>query len=530
MAADPDAGTRAELRVLLDANDEAALRARFAGRVPFGTAGLRAPLGAGPSRMNVAVVRAASAGVAQWLHDERLAARGVVVGYDHRHLSDRFARETAGVLAARDIRVWLADRPWPTPVTAYAVRHCEAAGGVMVTASHNPAPDNGYKVYDDTGAQIVPPIDTHISAAIERTRPASEIATDVDSHLIELLGEDAIAAYLDMAAAVVPAGPRELRVVYTPIHGVGLDIFRSLWERVGFTAPDVVEQQAKPDPDFPTAPFPNPEEPGVLDLALARARQVGADLVLANDPDADRLAVAIPQDGDWRVLSGDEVGAVLGAHLLATTAGDDRVVARSIVSSRLLDRIAAAEGVPARATLTGFKWVSRAGDTDGRRLVFGYEEALGYAVTPRVRDKDGLTAAVAIADLAARGSLDDELRRLADTYGLYATSQWSMRFADAAGAAAFTAHLRASPIAELAGVRVTRAVDYVDGADGLPPADLLGFDLADGSRALVRPSGTEPKVKCYFEVIEAGGDRGRADERIAAFRTAFERVADTMPG
>jgi phosphomannomutase len=531
IAADPDPASRAELEALLDAGDHDALGNRFAGRLEFGTAGLRGALGAGPNRMNVAVVRAASAGIAHWIRSAGTAASGVVVGFDHRHLSDVFARDTAGVLAAAGIPVRLASRPWPTPVTAYAVRHLGAAAGVMVTASHNPAADNGYKVYDGTGSQIIPPVDAEVGAAIAATGPAAEIAYAPDSNRIEPIGDDVFDAYLDTASAVVtPGGRRDLRVVYTPVHGVGLDVFAALWERAGFPPPIVVDAQAKPDPDFPTAPFPNPEEPGVLDLALDLARRHRADLVLANDPDADRLAAAVPAAGGWRVLTGNEIGALLGAHMLATTSGDDRVVARSIVSSRLLDRIAAAAGVPARTTLTGFKWVSRAGDTDGRRLVFGYEEALGYAVSPKVRDKDGLTAALALADLAGRGSLTDMLDALADAHGLYATSQWSLRFADAAGAAAFTARLRAAMPSALGGINIDRTIDYEHGVDGLPPADLLGLELADGSRVLVRPSGTEPKAKCYFEVVVPRTEPQRARDRLARLQTALQRVAGTMPG
>ena len=529
IAADPDPATRAELQRIVDAGDIEELASRFAGHVEFGTAGLRGPLGAGPNRMNAAVVRAASAALARWLLDDDVAARGVVVGFDHRHGSASFARDTAGVLAAAGIPVRLAVRQWPTPVTAYAVRHFGAAAGVMVTASHNPAADSGYKVYDGTGSQIVPPVDARISAGIDAAGPANEIPCEPSSTRIEPIGDDALAAYLDVASSAIPAGPRALRVVYTPVHGVGLDVFRSLWARAGFAPPIVVEEQAQPDPDFPTAPFPNPEEPGVLDLALERARRERADLVLANDPDADRLAVACPDGDEWRVLTGDEIGALLGAHMLAQTSGDDRVVARSIVSSTLLDRIAEAAGVPSRATLTGFKWISRAGDADDRRLIFGYEEALGYAVSPHVRDKDGLTAALAIADLAARGSLGDALAHLAEVHGLHATAQWSMRFDDAALAAEFTAKIRGAPPSELGGVPVARVVDYLGGADGLPPTDLVGFELTDGGRALVRPSGTEPKVKCYFQVVEALADTARARARLAALRTAFERVAGTMP-
>jgi phosphomannomutase len=530
IAADPDAGTRAELQALLDAGDADALRSRFAGRLQFGTAGLRGALGGGPNRMNLAVVRVASFALGRWIESQGTRDRGVVVGYDHRHGSARFARDAAGVLAAMGMPVWLADRAWPTPVTAYAVRHFEAAAGVMVTASHNPAPDNGYKVYDGTGSQIIPPADAEIAASIEAAGPANAIASDPDSERVCVLGTDALDAYVAVAGTVVPDGPRTLRAVYTPLHGVGLDVFRALWARAGFDAPIVVEQQAAPDPDFPTAPFPNPEEPGVLDLALELAQRHHADVVLANDPDADRLAVAVPHGGGWKVLTGDEIGWLLGARALEHSEGADRVVARSIVSSTFLDTIASEAGVPSRATLTGFKWISRAGDADGRRLVFGYEEALGYSVTPAVRDKDGLTAALAIADLAARTSLTHELDRLAERHGLHATDQWSMRFAEASAANAFTDRLRAAPPEDFGGTPVVGFVDFRDRSEGFPPADVLQFTLADGSRALVRPSGTEPKVKCYFEVVVEAHHGPEAQKRLAALRTAFQHVASTMDG
>jgi phosphomannomutase len=530
IAADPDPDARRELEALLAAGDANALEERFGSTLEFGTAGLRGPLGAGPSRMNVANVRLASAGLGRWLRGAGLADRGVVVGHDHRYLSDRFARETAAVLAAQGVPVRLATRAWPTPVTAYAVRHHHAGAGVMITASHNPAPDNGYKVYDETGSQIIPPVDAEIAAGIAASGAADKIPNDPTSPRITPLGEEAIDAYLDAVSPTVSYARHDLRVVYTPIHGVGLDVFRALWERAGFAPAEIVEVQAKPDPDFPTAPFPNPEEPGVLDPARELAQRHDADLLLANDPDADRLAVAIPVDGRWRVLTGDEIGALLGAHVLASTTGDDRVVGRSIVSSRMLDRIAEAAGVPARVTLTGFKWVSRVGDRDGRRLVFGYEEALGYAVNPLVRDKDGLTAAVAVAELASRTSLADELDRLVGVHGLHATGQWSRRFADGRGASALTARVRAEPPKELGGVAVTSVTDHLHGSGDLPPADLVQLDLADGSRVLVRPSGTEPKVKCYFEVVVGAGEKARAAARLEAFGTAFRHIADTMPG
>lgn len=517
IAADPDPETRAELGALLDSGATEELASRFSGLLTFGTAGLRGALGGGPNRMNLAVVRRASAGVAAWLNAGGDGRRGVVVGHDHRHRSADFARETAGVLAAAGIPVRLATRAWPTPVTAHAVRHLDAAAAVMVTASHNPAPDNGYKVYDGTGSQIIPPTDREIAAAIEASGPARGIPCEPGHPRVVPLGEEAIAAYLDDAVAVVQPGPRDLRVVYTPVHGVGLDVFEALWRRAGFPAPIVVAEQARPDPDFPTAAFPNPEEPGVLDLALALAEREQADVVIANDPDADRLAVAIRAGGSLRVLAGDELGWVLATHALATTAGDDRVVARSIVSSTLLDEIAADAGVPCRVTLTGFKWISRAGDTDGRRLVFGYEEALGYAVSPRVRDKDGLTAALMFADLAAREPIAGVLARIASRHGAHATTQWSRRVPDAA---AFTAAIRAHPPAALAAVRVRRVVDHA------PATDLLEIELGNEGRVLVRPSGTEPKVKCYFEAVAAEPETARA--QVVALRTAFEEYVGSI--
>jgi phosphomannomutase len=525
IAADPDRATRDELQALLDAGDVAALNVRFAGPLTFGTAGLRGVLGAGPSRMNLATVRAASVGLARWLLDHGTAHDGVVVGHDHRHGSQAFARATAGVLAAAGVPVHLATHQWPTPVTAHAVRRLGAAAGVMITASHNPAPDNGYKVYDGTGAQIVPPIDREIADRIAASGAAVDIRCDESSPRIERLDErETVSAYLDEILQAIPAGPRDLKVVYTPVHGVGLRVFRELWERAGFPPPIVVAEQAEPDPDFPTAPFPNPEEPGVLDLALELARRKHADIVIANDPDADRLSVALPD----RVFTGDEIGSLLGAHMLASTTGADRVVARSIVSSRMLDRIAAAANVPSRVTLTGFKWISRVGDLDGRRLVFGYEEALGYAVSPAVRDKDGLSAALAIGDLAARRPLGDALDELSAHHGLHLTAQRSIRFSDAESARAFAAGIRAEPPATIGGVAAT-ALDYGHGRDDLPPADLIIFELADGNRVLVRPSGTEPKVKCYFEVVEPGNDREQATQALARLRDAFEEIVASLP-
>lgn len=405
IAEDPDPDTRGELATLLaaaDAGDPAALAdltERFAGTLEFGTAGLRGELGGGPMRMNRAVVIRAAAGLAAYLR----ARQGglVVVGYDARHKSYDFARDTAAVMVGAGLRAAVLPRPLPTPVLAYAVRHLGAAAGVMVTASHNPPQDNGYKVYLGDGSQIVPPADGEIAAEIAAVGPLAEVPLAEAGW--EVLGEDVLAAYLARAAEVVrPGGPREVSVVYTPMHGVGLDALTAAFARAGFPAPVPVAEQAAPDPDFPTVAFPNPEEPGAMDLAFATARTADPDIVIANDPDADRCAVAVPDPAagsGWRMLRGDELGALLAVHLVrggGAKSGQD-VFAASIVSSSLLSRIAAGAGLGYEDTLTGFKWIAR---VPGLR--YGYEEALGYCVDPAgVRDKDGITAALLVAELAA---------------------------------------------------------------------------------------------------------------------------------
>ncbi|HEX5614216.1 MAG TPA: phospho-sugar mutase [Acidimicrobiia bacterium] len=532
--ADPDPHTRAELEALLAADDASALADRFAGPLEFGTAGLRGALGGGPSRMNVAVVRAAARGLATFLLEARSGAaeRGVVIGYDARHQSREFAHDSAAVLAAAGLRVHLADRCWPTPVTAFAVRHLGAAAGVMVTASHNPAPDNGYKVYEGNGAQITAPVDTEIASHIASAGPATEIPLAHDSSRIGAIGDDVIGAYLDEALATVPyAGPRAVRIAYTPLHGVGRDVLLPLFARAGFDAPVVVAEQSEPDPDFPTTVFPNPEEPGALDLAFATAQRTGADIVLANDPDADRLAVAVPTTDGYRRLTGDELGALLAEWLLRRGSGTDRLAVTTIVSSTLLDRIAAAHGASSARVLTGFKWIARAvEDRPTLRFVCGYEEALGYAIGPHARDKDGLTAALAVAAmtaelLAAGRTLTDALDDLARVHGVHATSQWSVRFEGAAGAAEMSAlmqRVRSAPPASLGGVEVAAVTDFLAPTTGLPAADVVQLDLADSSRVLIRPSGTEPKLKCYFEVVEPVG----AD--VASARAAAERRLATL--
>jgi phosphomannomutase len=573
IADDPDAEDRAELRALLDracasagtgategssAQALAELRDRFAGRLEFGTAGLRGVVAAGPNRMNRAVVRAATAAVARWLLDSAAAparngpgtgsrgggAVGVVVGCDARYRSAEFADEAARVLAGAGVAVHMLPQPGPTPLLAFAVRYLAASAGVMITASHNPAADNGYKLYLSDGAQVIPPVDAEIAARIASLGPLSQVpVAEADSPLITRHGDEIAQAYLD--AVVATAGPGSdrprLDVVYTPMHGVAGDLMLRAIARAGFAAPHVVAAQARPDPDFPTVAFPNPEEPGALDLALADALGLGADLVVASDPDGDRLAVATRRPGDglagWVVLTGDQVGALIGASLLDRTAGDadpaDRLVASTIVSSTLLSKIAAAAGARYAETLTGFKWIVRAGDgVPGARFVFGYEEALGYAVGDVVRDKDGIGAALAMLALAAEAkaagrSVLDRYDALEIAHGVHLTSQVTLRTTDQAQV---MRRLRADPPAELGGQPVTDLVDLaVAPRPGIPAADVLILRLP-GARVVLRPSGTEPKIKCYIEIVEplAGRSlpaaRGSAAERLAPLRHALEAV------
>ncbi len=528
LAEDPDEDTRTELEALLVTGDVEEVADRFAGRLEFGTAGLRGALGAGPNRMNRAVVIRAAAGLAAYV---RTSADGgsVVIGYDARHKSDVFARDTAEVMAGAGLTAFLLPRPLPTPVLAFAVRHLGCAAGVMVTASHNPPEDNGYKVYLGGGSQIVAPVDAEISAAIDAVGALAEVPRGDGWTLLD---DDVLDAYLTRAAALMaPGAPRELTLAYTPLHGVGGDVVLEAFARAGFAAPHVVAEQSDPDPDFPTVSFPNPEEPGAIDLALAAGRAVDADLVLANDPDADRCAVAVPRpDGSWRMLRGDEVGALLASHVLDR--GRRGTFACSIVSSMLLRRIAEAADPPQPyvETLTGFKWIARVPG-----LVYGYEEALGYCVDPEaVRDKDGVTAALLVAELAAglkaQGrSLLDLLDDLMRTHGLHATDQLSVRFADLDAIPAAMERLRANPPESLGGLAVVSIDDLSVGTDELPPTDGLRYlmrgDGVEVARVVVRPSGTEPKIKAYLEVVlpasvgafgDLEADRAQAADLLAA--------------
>nr|WP_206068020.1 phospho-sugar mutase [Nonomuraea sp. FMUSA5-5] len=524
LAQDPDPGTRAELSALIDAGDLAALEERFGAKLEFGTAGLRGELGAGPNRMNRVTVMRAAAGLAAVLGP----GRHVVIGYDARHKSDVFARDTAAVLTGAGLHASLLPHPLPTPVLAFAVRHLGADAGVTVTASHNPPRDNGYKVYWGDGSQIVPPVDAEISAAIDAVGRVDELPLHGPGTLTEL-GEGIVDDYLDAVTALPLGDARDLRVAYTPLHGVGAATLTDAFLRAGFESPMAVEEQRNPDPDFPTVAFPNPEEPGAMDLAVALAAKLGADLVLANDPDADRCAVGVPlAGGGVRMLTGDEVGGLLAEHVITHTSGD-RMVATTIVSSSLLSKIARAHGVRYGETLTGFKWITKAGPG----LVFGYEEALGYSLGTDaglpVNDKDGIGAALTVAAIAAAAKrdgrtlldlLDDQARR----YGLHATSQLSFRVADLSLITAAMTRLRAGRTPALGGRAVERVDDLSRGDGGLPPTDGLRYRLSGDARVVVRPSGTEPKLKCYLEVVvpvtgTPAQARAVADEHLAALRS-----------
>ncbi|WP_338906779.1 phospho-sugar mutase [Streptomyces nigra] len=530
LAEDPDPETRAELAALLDAGDTDELASRFAGTLQFGTAGLRGELGAGPLRMNRSVVIRAAAGLAAYLKKQGHTDGLVVIGYDARHKSSAFAEDTAAVMTGTGLRAAVLPRPLPTPVLAYAIRHLGAVAGVEVTASHNPPRDNGYKVYLGDGSQIVPPADAEIAAEIAAIASLHDVPRPDTGW--ETLDDSVLDAYLARTDAVLAKdSPRTARTVYTAMHGVGKDVLLAAFARAGFPTPALVAEQAEPDPDFPTVAFPNPEEPGAMDLAFAKAREEDPDLVIANDPDADRCAVAVKDNGGWRMLRGDEVGALLAAHLVAR--GAQGTFAESIVSSSLLGRIAEKAGLPYEETLTGFKWIAR---VEGLR--YGYEEALGYCVDPEgVRDKDGITAALLITELASTlksegRTVTDLLDDLAVEHGLHATDQLSVRVEDLSIITDAMRRLREQPPTELAGLPVTNAEDLTKGTDKLPPTDGLRYTL-EGARVIVRPSGTEPKLKCYLEVVVPVRDHTElpaAHAKAKTLLTALKKDLSTAAG
>ena len=515
LAAEPDADMRAELEALLAGPDDE-LSARFDGRLQFGTAGLRAAVGAGPLRMNRLVVQQAAAGLVDHLLKTApdAAMRGVIIGHDARRKSDLFALDTARVCAARGVRAMIFPHVVPTPVLAWNIVGVGAAAGVVVTASHNPPADNGYKVYLDTGAQIVSPVDAEISARIDLVDPCTVEMAPADHPLIEWLDDSYVQAYLAAVPAVrlrpdVPG----VTVAYSAMHGVGGDTLVAAFDRAGFPTPFSVAEQQDPDPAFPTVAFPNPEEPGAMDLLLAQAGACDAAIALCNDPDADRLGAAIPTpEGGWRRLQGDEIGWLLGDHILRHTSGDDRLVITTLVSSSLLSEMATAYGVHFAETYTGFKWIGHTVLSKPElRFVFGYEQALGYLVCGRPLDKDGITAAVLMAEVAAVAAaegvtLQGRLDAIAERFGRHEMADLSVKMPPVEGAAA-VARLRAAPPTSV-GDRAVTSSEWFD------EAGLLRLQLGPSLRLQVRPSGTEPKVKLYGEGV--GIDPGPYLESLAA--------------
>ncbi len=536
---DPDAATRAELDALItaaadgDPTATADLESRFATRLEFGTAGLRGELGAGPNRMNRVLVSQAAAGLAAFLLSRPNAGDrpSVVIGYDGRTNSAIFATDSAEIMAGAGIHAILLPRLLPTPVLAFAVRHLGTSAGVMVTASHNPASDNGYKVYlggDDDGSQIVAPVDAAIAAHIDdvaRTMTIQELPRSDD---YTLAPESLIDDYVERTAALAPEKTAPIRCAYTAMHGVGFDTASRVFTAAGFTLVTSVAEQESPNPEFPTVAFPNPEEPGAMDLVIDLAKRIHADIAIANDPDADRFAAAIPTSDGWRALTGNEVGALLGwraAERLRAT-DSDGTLAASVVSSPALAAIAHAYNLGYAETLTGFKWVSRVNG-----LAYGYEEALGYLVDPgKVRDKDGISAAVdflgLVSDLTLAGrTLEQHLDDFATTFGAFASAQVSLRMSDRSEIPRLMSMLRNQPPSTIGDYRVDRMDDMRQGFGALPPSNILRIQLDGGARVLVRPSGTEPKLKVY---IDASCDTGTASERRATALNTVNDIAAAM--
>ena len=532
LANDPHEETQHQLRMLIEQAGKAdpqalkELHDSFDGTLQFGTAGLRGTLGPGPNRMNLVVVARAAAGLAQYLLEQKIASPSVVIGFDARHNSELFANVSAQIFSGYGIAAKLFPHATPTPVVAFAIRHLNASAGVVVTASHNPPQDNGYKVYLGSGSQIIPPADTEISECIVRATASGPVRELPHGTQWEIIGPEVEAAYVQRTASIATAAPgTDLVTVYTAMHGVGGQLFLDIAKAAGFPAPVPVSAQFEPNAAFPTVAFPNPEEPGAIDLAVETARAHKADLIIANDPDADRCAVAIPINKDrseWRMLHGDEVGSLLAAHIAQRKVTG--VFAQSIVSSTQLKAIAELHGFDYQQTLTGFKWIGPIPN-----LVFGYEEALGYCVDPEfVKDKDGLSAAVTVMELASQlksvgKTLQDELDRIAIEVGVYATDQVSVRVSDLSRIPEIMEHLRTHPPTEIAGSAVTEFIDLARGSNQLPPTDGLLFTLDGGSRIIVRPSGTEPKVKVYLQSVvpvptpdQLAASRTQAIGRIAA--------------
>ena len=531
LAQDPDPETVAELGAIIDRADSgdgdaiAELSDRFDARLTFGTAGLRGELGAGPNRMNRVLVSQAAHGFATFLL-AREATPSVVIGYDGRVNSDVFARDSAEIFAGLGLRVVLFDRPIPTPVVATALRELGLSAGVVVTASHNPPRDNGYKVYlggEDHGSQIVSPADHDIEALILRAAEM-DLRDFPRSDNFDTAPESVIDTFIEKTAAISTRPATPVRFVYTAMHGVGWEVSRRCYLAAGLGEAIVVSEQIEPDGTFPTVSFPNPEEPGALDLAYATADRADVDLIIANDPDADRLAVAIRENGKWRRLTGNEVGSLLGWRAAERHKGSGKpaALAASIVSSPALSAVAADYGIDFSYTLTGFKFVNRVPN-----LIFGFEEALGYLVDPdKVRDKDGISAAVdflAMAgELQERGlTVADHLMEFADRFGAFASTQISIRVANLSDIPFISSKFRIAPPVTLGGHEVTAVDDFANGFDGFPPTDLIRLTIDGGSRVIVRPSGTEPKLKIYIDAAVTNGDNrtGRVAEVVAAIES-----------
>lgn len=532
---DPDQTTKVETEKLISDGDIQLIQ-RFTNCLVFGTAGMRGVRGAGPMRMNRVMVRVVATAIAQELlsDNERDEPPLVVVGYDARHKSQIFAQDTVRVLAAHGARSLIFPRPAPTPVLAYTSLSKKAKAGIMVTASHNPAEDSGYKVYWEDGAQIVSPIDLKIAQRIDFKNPPSEEAL-ADYEDANILKDDngSIQKYVDFASSSVsPESKREIKQIYTPLHGVGKEVFVDVFQKAGFENPTVVKSQAEPDPDFPTVSFPNPEEEGALDLAIELAVEKNADLVLANDPDADRLAVVVHHKDNWCRLNGNEIGVLLAEHILSKGQGEDRLVVTTVVSSRLLSKIADFHKVKYAETLTGFKWIVRPGLEDkNSRFVFGYEEALGFALGDSVRDKDGITSALAFAELAAELKAEDKtvmdlLDELWNRHGVHKTALFTKRLdAETDISADFMSPWRTSPPERIGEFVVIESIDLLTPESGLPATDALVFNILNG-RIVIRPSGTEPMVKAYVEVTESviNGDIRSAE------RSADHKIEDLLHG
>ena len=521
IALDPDPKTAAQLQGWLETENAEELKAAFSGFLQFGTAGLRGPIGAGPSRMNRAVVARAAAGIAAYMKERGLTS--VVIGRDARYGSEDFTFESAAIFSGAGMKVYVLPRPLPTPVLAYAVRDLGVDCGIMVTASHNPPQDNGYKVYlggvvdgiNYNASQIVSPADEQISGHI-----ATMNHELVRGSVWEILNDDVLDRYVARTAAVAP-DVYGVKAVYTAMHGVGTETVEKVFSKAGYDAPILVTAQTDPDPAFPTVAFPNPEEPGAIDMSLALARECDGDVVIANDPDADRCAAAINDGGTWRMLSGDELGALFGEYLASTSPEKyrERCFANSIVSSSLLSKIAHHHGIEFHETLTGFKWLAKLPN-----LGFGYEEAIGYSVDPQtVNDKDGVSAAIALAriagELKAQGSsISLYLKAIREKYGFHKTVQISIRVADLSNIAKVLNSLRESIPQDIGGLKVERFDDLLNPQGTLPPTDGVRFYLEQNVRVIIRPSGTEPKVKCYIEVVRNGdtSEDHAAAEKIVA--------------